>query len=57
VTLTVSKGQIEYEMQHLLKKLKTSDGKYFFIGSDCSGWKPNAARSATADQFLVHGVN
>ena len=25
VTLTVSKGQLEYEMQHLLKKLKTRD--------------------------------
>ena len=23
---------------------KTSKGKYFFIGSDCTGWNPNAAR-------------
>ncbi len=27
---------------------KTGDGKYFFIGSDCTGWAPNAARSAWA---------
>jgi hypothetical protein len=27
---------------------KSSDGKYFFIGSDCTGWAPNAARSAWA---------
>ena len=27
---------------------KTSEGKYFFIGSDCTGWAPNAARSASA---------
>jgi hypothetical protein len=27
---------------------KTSNGKYFFIGSDCTGWVPNAARSAWA---------
>ena len=25
---------------------KTSTGKYYFIGSDCTGWDPNAARSA-----------
>jgi hypothetical protein len=31
--------------------LKTSEGKYFFIGSDCTGWDPNAARSATADHI------
>lgn len=24
------------------------NGKYYFIGSDCTGWKPNAARSAVA---------
>lgn len=27
---------------------KTSDGTYYFIGSDCTGWAPNAARSASA---------
>jgi hypothetical protein len=27
---------------------KTSDGTYFFMGSGCTGWKPNAARSAVA---------
>jgi hypothetical protein len=27
---------------------KTSKGEYFFIGSDCTGWSPNAARSARA---------
>ncbi len=27
---------------------KTSDGTYFFMGSDCTGWSPNAARSAIA---------
>ena len=26
-------------------------GKYYFIGSGCSGWKPNAARSAVADSI------
>lgn len=31
---------------------KTSDGKYYFIGSDCTGWAPNAARSAVADDIL-----
>lgn len=31
---------------------KTSDGKYFFIGSDCTGWAPNAARSAVADDIF-----
>lgn len=25
-------------------------GKYYFIGSGCSGWDPNAARSAVADR-------
>ena len=32
--------------------LKTSSGKYFFIGSDCTGWAPNAARSARADNIF-----
>jgi hypothetical protein len=27
---------------------KTSEGIYYFIGSDCTGWAPNAARSASA---------
>jgi len=27
---------------------KTSTGTYFFMGSDCTGWEPNAARSASA---------
>jgi hypothetical protein len=27
---------------------KTSDDTYYFMGSDCTGWKPNAARSASA---------
>lgn len=27
---------------------KTNDGIYYFIGSDCTGWAPNAARSASA---------
>jgi len=27
---------------------RTSEGNYYFIGSDCTGWDPNAARSATA---------
>jgi hypothetical protein len=31
---------------------KTSAGKYYFIGSDCTGWAPNAARSATADNIF-----
>lgn len=26
-------------------------GKYYFIGSDCTGWDPNPARSATADSI------
>lgn len=30
---------------------KTSQGKYYFIGSDCTGWSPNAARSAVADDI------
>lgn len=28
--------------------LKTADSTYYFIGSDCTGWSPNAARSAKA---------
>lgn len=32
--------------------LKTSDGKYYFIGSDCTGWTPNSARSAVADNIF-----
>ncbi|NME70145.1 glycoside hydrolase family 43 protein [Flammeovirga aprica] len=31
---------------------KTSKGKYYFIGSDCTGWAPNAARSASADNIF-----
>jgi len=27
---------------------KTNDSTYYFIGSDCTGWNPNAARSAVA---------
>lgn len=27
------------------------DGKYWFIGSGCTGWAPNAARSAVADSI------
>ena len=30
---------------------KTSDGTYFFMGSDCTGWSPNAARSAVAESI------
>lgn len=30
---------------------KNSKGKYFFIGSDCTGWSPNAARSASASNI------
>jgi len=29
-----------------------ANGKYFFIGSHCSGWAPNAAMSAEADSML-----
>ncbi len=32
--------------------LKTSKGKYYFIASDCTGWSPNAARSASADDIF-----
>lgn len=28
------------------------DGKYWFIGSGCTGWGPNAARSGAAQQLL-----
>jgi hypothetical protein len=28
------------------------DGRYWFIGSGCTGWAPNAARSAVADSVL-----
>jgi beta-xylosidase len=27
-------------------------GKYYIIASDCTGWDPNAARSAVADQIF-----
>ena len=27
------------------------DGRYYFIGSSCTGWAPNAARSAVADSI------
>jgi len=27
------------------------NGKYYFIGSGCTGWEPNAARSAVADSI------
>lgn len=30
---------------------RTKEGKYYFIGSDCTGWSPNAARSATAESI------
>jgi len=30
---------------------RTIEGKYYFIGSDCTGWAPNAARSATAESI------
>ena len=32
--------------------LKTPKGKYYFIASGCTGWKPNAARSAVADNIF-----
>ena len=28
------------------------NGKYYIIASDCTGWSPNAARSAVADQIF-----
>ncbi len=30
---------------------KTSEGIYYFIGSDCTGWAPNTARSASANSI------
>lgn len=30
---------------------RANDGTYYFIGSDCTGWDPNAAGSATADNI------
>lgn len=30
----------------------TSNGKYYFIGSGCTGWSPNEARSAVADNIF-----
>lgn len=30
---------------------KTSNGKYYLVASDCTGWAPNAARSAVADNI------
>ena len=27
------------------------DGRYYFVGSGCTGWDPNAARSAVADSI------
>ncbi len=30
---------------------KTSDGKYYLFASDCTGWTPNAARLAVADNI------
>ncbi|MFA5417298.1 MAG: glycoside hydrolase family 43 protein [Bacteroidales bacterium] len=36
------------EAPAVLKK----DGKYFLISSDCTGWKPNAARMAVADSLF-----
>ena len=32
--------------------MKNSKGKYFFIASDCTGWAPNAARSAIAENIF-----
>lgn len=29
-----------------------SNGKYYLIASDCTGWRPNAARSAVADHVF-----
>lgn len=31
---------------------RTKEGTYYFIGSDCTGWAPNAARSATAKSIF-----
>lgn len=30
---------------------RTAGGKYYLIASDCTGWSPNAARSAVADNI------
>ena len=32
--------------------LKTSKGKYYIVASGCTGWAPNAARSAIADNIF-----
>ena len=32
--------------------MKTSSGKYFIISSGCTGWNPNAARSASAKSIF-----
>ena len=32
--------------------MKTSSGKYFIISSGCTGWNPNAARSASAQSIF-----
>ena len=32
--------------------LKRKNGKYYFIGSDCTGWTPNAARSAVSENIF-----
>lgn len=37
----------QYEAPVIFKK----DGKYYFFGSGCTGWNPNAAKSAVADQL------
>jgi hypothetical protein len=31
---------------------RKGNGKYYFIGSDCTGWAPNEARSAVADNIF-----
>jgi hypothetical protein len=36
-----------YEAHAIFK----ADGKYYWIGSNCTGWNPNAARSAVADSI------
>lgn len=38
-----------YMEAHAIFKRK---GKYYFIGSGCTGWAPNAARSAVADSIF-----
>ena len=32
--------------------MKTSSGKFFIVSSGCTGWAPNAARSASANNIL-----